>query len=174
MYHFNLWNTRAEYCHMPILLFYERVTPWLNDGWLVPFKQQSRWWTPRGDRQECAVGTGAKLTARFKFTWQSRLCSLQAAFERGLFTLALYFWMHFLSRAAAELRRTGGLCTIIKRFLFSLILSVFFFLLHVTPSFDGTVQAEDGCIFKQHRTNTFFRTRAPLKAGTLKSVLPAW
>lgn len=127
MYHFNLWNTRAEYCHMPILLFYEKVTPWLSDGWLVPFIQQSRWWMPWGDRQECAVGTGAKLMARFKFTWQSR-CSLQAAFERGLFTLALYFWMHFLSRAAAELRRTGGLCTIIKRFLFSFILSVFFFL----------------------------------------------
>lgn len=43
MYHFNLQNTRAESCHMLILLFYEKVTPWFNDGLLVLFKQQSRW-----------------------------------------------------------------------------------------------------------------------------------
>lgn len=119
---------------MLILLFYEKVTPWLNDGLLVPFKQQSRWWMPWGDRQACAVGTGAKLMAQFKFTWQS-WCSLQAALARGLFTLALYFWMHFLSRAAAEPWHTGGLCTIIKRFLFSLILSLFFFnVLHLVST----------------------------------------
>lgn len=158
---------------MLILLFYEKVTPWLNDGLLVPFKQQSRWWMPWGDRQACAVGTGAKLMAQFKFTWQS-WCSLQAALARGLFTLALYFWMHFLSRAAAEPWHTGGLCTIIKRFLFSLILSVFFFFFRVTPSFHRTVQAEDVCISKQYRTNTVSRTMAPLKSVMLKSVMPAW
>lgn len=71
---------------------------------------------PWGDRQ-CAMGTAANLMAQFKFTWQS-WSSLQAAFEKGLFTLALYFWMHFSSCAAAQLPNTEGLCTIIKRFNF--------------------------------------------------------
>lgn len=71
---------------------------------------------PRGDRQ-CAVETAANLMAQFKFTWQS-WSSLQAALEKGLFTLALYFWMHFSSCAAAQLPNTEGLYTIIKRFNF--------------------------------------------------------
>lgn len=81
---------------MLILLFYEKVTPWLNDELLVPFKQQSRWWMPWGDRQEGAVGTSAKPTARFKFTWQSR-GGLQAAVrERIIHTRIIFLNAFFL------------------------------------------------------------------------------
>lgn len=112
------------------------------------------------------MGMGANLKAWFKFTWQS-WSSLQAAFEKGLFTLALSFWMHFSPCAAAKLPHTEGLCTIIKRFIFfSLTLSGF---LHFTPSFYWTVQAEDICISKLHRTSLIFKTIAVLK-DSIKSL----
>lgn len=147
---------------MLILLFYEKVTPWLNDELLVPFKQQSRWWMPWGDRQEGAVGTSAKPTARFKFTWQS-WGGLQAAVGRGLFTLALYFWMHFLSRAAAELQHTEGLCTIIKRFLFSLILVSYMLYLVSTERFKlGTP------VYPDNTERTCSRNNSPVKVSNAK------